>query len=124
MNPDSNTVQELRAFFAPLNAQNNSWAEQTLRQIEKDFTLQGLEITLPTQSPGYLELIKIIASKLQSENMLEKKQMIGLLYQMDINEKSIKRDLDSKEIDKGYTIIAEAMIKRCFTKVYLRNTLK
>jgi hypothetical protein len=102
----------------------HEWAEQTIRQIEKDFRLQGLSLNLPANNPGLDKLVSLLSAEMQSAKLLDRSQLLGLLYQLDINESLIRKKIAEMESGKPYELLAMEIVKRCFTKVYLRNTLK
>ncbi len=107
-----------------LFAEKADWAEETLRQTEKDFRLQGMEIALPAKAPGYNELVKILASILRESDLLHSPKLTGLLYQVDVKEAKIRHILASTPPEHMHEVMADTILKRCFTKVYWRHTLR
>ncbi len=120
---DQNLPSQLAEAFDTMPVRND-WAEQTMRQIEKDFSLQGISLSLPAKSPGLHELVSMISAEMNAAKLLDKTQLLGLLYQLDINESLIRSKIAKPDIEDPYSLFAMEIIKRCFTKVYWRNTLK
>jgi hypothetical protein len=102
-------------------------AAQTLFQIEKDFLLQGLEISLRKEQTTYPQIIALLATELERIDLFAHTTMPGLLYQIDLPEKQVAGILKESAPAIFYPRLAEAIIKRCFQKVWFRykyNTVK
>lgn len=100
------------------------WASQTLRQIEKDFRMQGIDIQLPEASPGLDILVEKIAGVIAAQKLFERKVLFSLLYQLDLDEHITLEKLKGKHLEEACRILSTDIIKRCLTKVYWKNTLR
>lgn len=106
---------DLRKVGAPLG-------EATLRQLEKDFLLQGLHLQLPECPPSYELLMAIMTDFLEKEDVLHSDSLARVLYQMDLSEADIRAKIAQTDPAQITTAIADAMVRRCFAKVLLRHT--
>jgi len=107
------------SFLAP--AEFEALRHQTLRQIEKDFALQGLEIQIEDEALPYGELVKIVSKKLDNSQLIGSSKLQPLLYQLDISEKFVQEEIFAKATNKHSALLADAIIKRCFAKVVYRK---
>lgn len=113
------TPSEKGSFLAP--AEFESLRRQTLRQIEKDFGLQGMDIALTDEVHAYSELVNLLSEKLDDLNVLGSSKLQGLLYQLDISEQFVREDILTQAEKSHSALLADAIIKRCFTKVVYRK---
>lgn len=110
---------QIPASLAP--AEFEALRQKTLRQIEKDFALQGIEIQIEDKAMLYGELVKIISKSLEDLELLGSSRIQPLLYQLDISEKFIKEEVLAKASEQHSALLADAIIKRCFAKVVYRK---
>lgn len=106
---------ELRKAQAPLGV-------QTLRQLEKDFALQGMHLQLPETPPRYESLMAIMTAFLENQDVLHSDALARVLYQMDLSEAGIRAKIAQTDPAHITTAIADAMVRRCFAKVVMRHT--
>ncbi|MGB6036987.1 MAG: hypothetical protein WBG42_12015 [Cryomorphaceae bacterium] len=114
-----NTPSEKGSFLAP--AEFESLRQQTLRQIEKDFGLQGIEVFLPNEEISYAELVRGLSEKLTDLEILHSHKLQALLYQLDISEQFVREEILAKAEGVHSALLADAIIKRCFAKVVFRK---
>lgn len=95
-----------------------------MRQIEKDFGLHGLTLQLPEQSPGLERIASQLARFMEQHDLLNNPSLKGLLYQIDLPETALRAQLAGMDVHEAYKHLAVGIIKRCFAKVYWRNTLR
>ncbi|MCA1752689.1 MAG: hypothetical protein ABR572_10010 [Cryomorphaceae bacterium] len=100
--------------------EKNDFATATLRQLEKDFALQGLQITLPEAVPPYGELLDMIADFLDREQIAGSKVLIRLLYQLDMDEAKMRALLAETPAENTLHALADQMVRRCLAKVITR----
>lgn len=100
------------------------FAEETLRQIEKDFALQGVPLKLNVDQLHYRELIKKLAGTLESMTFLNNRSLSRVLYQTDVNEEELLFSLSRVEPADIYLFLADRILRRCFEKVYWRYKRK
>jgi len=112
-------LPEPRKLLSP--EEFESLKEQTLLQVEKDFRLQGVDLKLTTRKGDYAQIVTNLASVASDHQLLNSQAGTGIMYQLDISEKFISEEVLDKEEAEGYIIFADAIIKRCFTKVLYRK---
>ncbi len=115
--------------IAPLGSPKNwvdqeVWINATLEQVEKDFRLQGLDISLTKGKREYPELVSELVDLMESLDLLNHDKFAGLLYQLDISEKKMISRLHRSNPENIYAMVAHEIIKRCFEKVWWRNHFK
>ncbi len=98
---------------------------QTVKQIQKDFSMFGMDIDFPINfSMIYKDLVKHIDSHIETLMYTNVQKLSALLYQVDIGEKEIT---DAWEKHPEYTrssVITELLIYRELKKVIFRNYYK
>jgi hypothetical protein len=98
---------------------------QTVKQIQKDFAMFGMDIDFPINfSMIYKDLVKYIDSHIETLMYTNVQKLSALLYQVDIGEKEIT---DAWEKHPEYTrssVITELLIYRELKKVIFRNYYK
>jgi len=102
-------------------ADNLRLAEATLRQLEKDFALQGIALDLPKKLPSYPDLLERIAGTLNRENRVNGERLIRLLYQMDIDEAKMRILIAETPAEYTLQALANRMVRRCLEKVITRR---
>lgn len=92
----------------------------TLRQIEKDFALQGIQLHLPESPPPYAELLQVLADFLRKQDLMHGPQLAGLLYQLDLDEEALRIKIARTSPEQMHHMVAHEMLARCFAKVLFR----
>ncbi len=98
--------------------------EATFKQIEKDFGLQGITITLSRECLTYLDILKSLAKQLEELELLTHPNFHSLLYQLDISESFVFERISPKKGPEAIIHLADSIIKRCFAKVWYRQRFK
>lgn len=106
-------------FIAP--AEFEALRLKTLLQIEKDFGLQGLELRISDKDLPYDKLVKLISKSLEDIQVNNNSKFQPLLYQLDIAEKFVREEILSGKGAEHSSLLADAVIKRCFAKVVYRK---
>lgn len=99
-------------------------ARDTIMQVTKDFMLQGFDIKTMSESSDYNEIVSYLAQQLEEIKFIEDSRLPALLYQLDLNEGKIRGDLTSTDPSNIYSVLADAIIKKCFEKVCWRHQFK
>lgn len=107
------------SFVAP--AEFDTLRKKTLLQIEKDFSLQGIEISIQDEELTYNQLVNVISESLKDLQERSHSKLQPLLYQLDISEKFVREEVLSKKQEEHSALLADAVIKRCFAKVVFRK---
>lgn len=121
--PEKNRFDPPSAFAEKANSPSGKtdFAASTLRQLEKDFALQGISLSLPEKVPPYPELLDRIAKVLDRENSAGGEALIRLLYQIDTDESTIRDLLASTPAEHTLHALADQMVRRCLDKVVTRR---
>jgi len=93
--------------------------EDTIRQLKKDFALQGIE--LETDMLPRTGLVYSFSVLLDDMEFLHDSRLPALLYQLDLKESEISYKLTSSKPEESYKVLAESILKRCFEKVMWRR---
>lgn len=93
--------------------------EDTIRQLKKDFALQGIE--LETNKLLKAGLVYSFSVLLEEMEFLHDSRLPALLYQLDLKESEISYKLTSSKPEASYKVLAESILKRCFEKVMWRR---
>ena len=98
---------------------------QTISQIQKDFGMFGMDVDFPLDmGMVYEDLFHNLEYHIAGLLTTNVQKLMALLYQIDLNEKSI---MASWEEHPGYThaqVIAELVIYRELKKILFRNYYK
>lgn len=95
---------------------------ETLRQVQKDFALQGESLDLEKFSTSIL--IASFASILKELDFIHSPKFAALLYQLDLKEAEISLKLRSSSPEATYNVLSESILKRCFEKVMWRRKFR
>lgn len=99
-------------------------AEDTLRQVEKDFGLHGIVLLLNINDLEYPKIVHELAQKLEEIQFIESRKMPGILYQIDLNESDLSTNVQTLNPLNTYLFLADRILKRCFEKVYWRHKMR
>lgn len=99
-------------------------ARETTLQVQKDFALHGLNISLENATKAYPDLVKSLAEKLDKMRFIEHLKLPAILYQIDLNEREMVLNLQNLNPQETYFFLADRILKRCFEKVYWRHKMK
>ncbi len=99
-------------------------ARESLRQIEKDFALQGVSISLDFPLKNYDFVVREIAEKFDGLDLVHLARFPAIAYQIDLNESELKLAMARSEPSETYEILAALILKRCFKKVWWRGQMK
>ncbi|MCH2215025.1 MAG: hypothetical protein MK086_07645 [Flavobacteriales bacterium] len=112
-------IPKHKNFISPQEFE--SVKEQTLLQLEKDFRLQGINLTVTNRESYYPEILAELAKRMSKLDLINSQAGTGIFYQLDIPEQFITEEVLSREGIQRYQILAEAIIRRCFVKVMYRK---
>lgn len=100
--------------------EKNDLAKAVLRQLEKDFSLQGMPLILPESVPPYGKLLDLLADHLHSEGIDRGDKLARLLYQIDLDEGKMRALLADAPPEQTLHSLAHEMVHRCCEKVVMR----
>ncbi len=95
--------------------------ELTLRQLEKDFALQGFALKLPQTPLPYIALLATMGAFLRKHDLLHGPALGRILYQLDMDEAHMRVQINSTAPADMYAMLAHEMLIRCFKKVLFRQ---
>ena len=103
---------------------HNQTADDTLRQVEKDFALHGITLHLHFLKDDYQSLVLELADALEDIAFAESGKLPGILYQIDLNESELVRAIPDLNPTETYSFLADKILRRCFEKVYWRYKMR
>ena len=107
--------------LSPFNARE-SLIKQTVAQIDKDFSMFGMEITFPTQMEmAYPEVFAQLQYHLDDMMSAGSGRLSALLYHIDLPEATIMDVWNQHPEQSRAAILSELIIVREFKKVVYRN---
>lgn len=106
------------------NHWHNQMADDTLRQVEKDFALHGIALHLKFQKDDYQNLVLELADALENIAFAESEKLPSILYQIDLNESDLVRSIPDLNPWETYSFLADKILRRCFEKVYWRYKMR
>lgn len=103
---------------------HNQMADDTLRQVEKDFALHGISLHLKFIKEDYQNLVSELADALADIAFAESGKLPGILYQIDLNESDLARAIPDLKPSETYSFLADKILHRCFEKVWWRYKMR
>lgn len=98
---------------------------QTVKQVQKDFSMFGMEIDFPIDfSMVYDALVKYVGYHVDHLLVTNTQKLSALLYQIDIGEKEIVNAWEKHPEFTRAEVITELIIYRELKKVIFRNYYK
>ncbi|NEN21955.1 hypothetical protein G3O08_00360 [Cryomorpha ignava] len=99
-------------------------AEDTLRQVEKDFALHGIALLLNINDLEYPKIVEELALEMEKIQFIESPKMRAILYQIDLNESDLVANIQNVNAQNTYLFFADKILKRCFEKVIWRYKMR
>ena len=95
---------------------------ETAKQVSKDFSILGIEITFSENSNNtYLELFHQILPHIEKLQKVNFQNFYNLLYRIDLSEDQIKREM-AASVDKTFSeVVTDLILKREMLKVVMRK---
>ena len=103
---------------------HSQMADDTLRQVEKDFALHGVTLHLKFLKEDYPSLVLELADALEDIAFAESGKLPGILYQIDLDETELVRSIPDLDPAETYSFLADKILRRCFEKVYWRYKMR
>lgn len=100
---------------------NAEMIPKTLAQVEKDFALQGLKLSLDNSVEEYKDCVAMLAEAVEELDLIHSDNLAGVLYRVDLSEKAMREALTHSAPEKTYLMLADKILQRCFEKVLLRK---
>lgn len=101
---------------------NRKIIDETMRQLEKDFSLETNSIQIKDYQGNlfeqFFEVVYPVISRLITNNY---QQFLNTLYKIDVNEQKLKQELAKVDPSKYTEIVTHLVLQRELQKVLLRN---
>ena len=100
--------------------EENSFLNETVEQLEKDFLMVGVTFDVPKPVLSYSSLFNFTLHLVDSLNEKDSQKILNLLYRIDLSEEIVKDEMQQTEL--SFTkMISEMIVKRELYKVIIRN---
>ena len=100
--------------------EENSFLNETIGQLEKDFLMAGLNFDVPKPVLSYSSLFNFTLHLIDALNEKDSQKILNLLYRIDLSEEIVKDEMQQTEL--SFTkMISEMIVKRELYKVIIRK---
>ena len=100
--------------------EENSFLNETVEQLEKDFLMVGVNFDVPKPVLSYSSLFNFTLHLIDALNEKDSQKILNLLYRIDLSEEIVKDEMQQTEL--SFTkMISEMIVKRELYKVIIRN---
>ena len=98
--------------------EENSFLNETVEQLEKDFLMVGVNFDVPKPVLSYSSLFNFTFHLVDDLNEKNCQKILNLLYRIDLSEEVVKNEM--KQTDLSFTeMISEMIVKRELKKVIM-----
>ena len=96
----------------------NSFLNETVEQLEKDFLMIGVNFDIPKPVLCYSSLFNFTFNLVDALNVKDSKKILNLLYRIDLSETIVKKEM--KQTDSPFSkMLSEMIVKRELYKVII-----
>ena len=100
--------------------EKNSFLNETVEQLEKDFLMVGVNFDVPKPVLNYSSLFNFTLHLIDALNEKDSQKILNLLYRIDLSEEIVKDEM--QQTDLSFTkMISEMIVKRELYKVIIRK---
>ena len=100
--------------------EENSFLNETVEQLEKDFLMVGVNFDVPKPVLSYSSLFNFTLHLVDDLNEKDSQKILNLLYRIDLSEEIVKDEM--QQTDLSFTkMISEMIVKREIYKVIIRK---
>ena len=100
--------------------EENSFLNETVEQLEKDFLMVGVTFDVPKPVLSYFSLFNFTLHLVDALNEKDSQKILNLLYRIDLSEEIVKDEM--QQTDLSFTkMISEMIVKRELYKVIIRK---
>ena len=100
--------------------EENSFLNETVEQLEKDFLMVGVNFDVPKPVLNYSSLFNFTLHLVDVLNEKDSQKILNLLYRIDLSEEIVKDEMQQTEL--SFTkMISEMIVKRELYKVIIRK---
>ncbi|MBT4217769.1 MAG: hypothetical protein HOE25_04275 [Flavobacteriales bacterium] len=98
--------------------EKNSFLNETVEQLEKDFLMVGVNFDVPKPVLSYSSLFNFTIHLVDALQEKDSQKILNLLYRIDLSEEVVKNEM--KQTDLSFTeMISEMIVKRELKKVIM-----
>jgi len=98
----------------------NNYLKETVKQLEKDFLMCGINFDIAKSVSDYKGLFTSIYNLVKTINEKTPKRLINLLYKIDLPEEKVRDEMQKTEL--SFTeMLSELIVKQEIYKVILRK---
>ena len=102
--------------------QSNIYLTETLQQLEKDFSMTGIDFDITKPVYSYKHLFDFTFKLINTINQQYPKKILNLLYRVDLSEEFVQEQM--RETECSFTeMLSELIVKRELYKVVLRKNI-
>ena len=101
---------------------DNSFLNETVKQLEKDFFMIGVNFDIPKPVLCYSSLFNFTFNLVDTLNDKDSPKILNLLYRIDLSEEIVKKEM--KQTDFPFSkMLSEMIVKRELYKVIIRKKI-
>jgi len=102
--------------------EDNSFLNETVAQLEKDFLMIGVNFDIPKPVLCYSSLFNFTFNLVDALNKKDSPKILNLLYRIDLSEEIVKKEM--KKTDFTFSkMLSEMIVKRELYKVIIRKKI-
>jgi len=102
--------------------EENSFLNETVEQLEKDFLMIGVNFDVPKPILNYSSLFNFTFNLVDALNEKDSQKTLNLLYRIDLSEEIVKHEMQQTEL--SFTkMLSEMIVKRELYKVIIRKKI-
>ena len=102
--------------------EENSFLNETVEQLEKDFLMIGVNFDVPKPILNYSSLFNFTFNLVDALNEKDSQKILNLLYRIDLSEEIVKNEMQQTEL--SFTkMLSEMIVKRELYKVIIRKKI-
>jgi len=102
--------------------EENSFLNETVEQLEKDFLMIGVNFDVPKPILNYSSLFNFTFNLVDALNEKDSQKILNLLYRIDLSEEIVKTEMQKTDFNFS-KMLSEMIVKRELYKVIIRKKI-
>jgi len=102
--------------------EENSFLNETVEQLEKDFLMVGVNFDVPKPVLSYSSLFNFTFNLVDALNEKDSQKILNLLYRIDLSEEIVKTEMQKTDFNFS-KMLSEMIVKRELYKVIIRKKI-
>ena len=102
--------------------EENSFLNETVEQLEKDFLMIGVNFDVPKPILNYSSLFNFTFNLVDALNEKDSQKILNLLYRIDLSEEIVKNEMEQTDFNFS-KMLSEMIVKRELYKVIIRKKI-